>query len=127
MLIDKKSLILELRNQKKSYQEIGEILGISKQRVHQILLFYRPVPRAVRKQTIGRDKSKCVACGSKKNLEIHHINGDTKDNSKMNLITLCRKCHNKIDKIERQNTRGSNAFYRYGEEIRPKKNPKLST
>lgn len=44
---------------------------------------------------LKRDKNKCVKCGSKKNLHIHHIihveHGGTNEIS--NLQTLCDLCH----------------------------------
>ena len=54
---------------------------------------------------LERDKYQCRSCG-KKNviLDIHHIDGNgtskkkgDKNNNLDNLITLCRKCHNKAD------------------------------
>lgn len=46
-----------------------------------------------------RDGYKCVLCGSKWNIQIHHIvarskcNKDKRMNSVDNLVTLCRDCH----------------------------------
>lgn len=53
----------------------------------------------------------CYMCKSRKNLEVHHINWQKdcdkykvknkpqiKKNSKCNLITLCRKCHDEVDR-----------------------------
>ncbi len=51
-----------------------------------------------RKKVFKRDKNKCVRCGSKKNLAVHHIipvrsskEGGTEEID--NLVTLCKKCH----------------------------------
>jgi hypothetical protein len=30
-------------------------------------------------------------------LTVHHINADVKDNREYNLISLCQRCHNKLD------------------------------
>jgi 5-methylcytosine-specific restriction endonuclease McrA len=35
----------------------------------------------------------CKICGSKKNLEIDHIDSDRSNNTVDNLQTLCRRCH----------------------------------
>lgn len=45
----------------------------------------------------------CVSCTGKRNLEIHHIvpYRHTADNSKSNLITVCKRCHYKVEKITR--------------------------
>lgn len=36
---------------------------------------------------------KCVRCGSTKSLEIHHIDGNPKNNSLDNIELRCRSCH----------------------------------
>ena len=51
-----------------------------------------------RKNVLKRDNYSCIMCGSKENLQIHHINtvnGSYKkiDNNIDNLATLCKKCH----------------------------------
>ena len=38
----------------------------------------------------------CVACGSTKNVVIHHIDRDRKNNQMDNLIALCRCCHAQV-------------------------------
>ena len=40
-------------------------------------------------------KDVCEICGSKTNLDIHHIDGDWQNNNVDNLICLCRSCHMK--------------------------------
>lgn len=44
-----------------------------------------------------RDKNTCQSCGSKKygkrNLHVHHIDQNKKNNNQENLITLCPLCH----------------------------------
>jgi hypothetical protein len=51
----------------------------------------------VRPRTLERDNHTCQQClkkGSKNlQLDVHHINGDTRDDRDENLITLCHKCH----------------------------------
>lgn len=46
-------------------------------------------------QALKRDKNQCALCSNKKGLSVHHITPykKTKDNSLINLITVCRKCH----------------------------------
>jgi len=96
------TIIKELRKQKKTYKEIGEILDITKQRVHQIFKDYRGGPNPKKIIQIKEEQgNRCVLCDSKKNLEIHHINGIKRDNKKENLVCLCRKCHLRIDANDR--------------------------
>lgn len=38
----------------------------------------------------------CELCGSTKNVDVHHKDGDYTNNVKKNLMLVCRSCHNKI-------------------------------
>jgi 5-methylcytosine-specific restriction endonuclease McrA len=38
----------------------------------------------------------CERCKSKKNLEIHHIDRNRRNNVKENLMPLCKSCHRKL-------------------------------
>jgi excisionase family DNA binding protein len=49
----------------------------------------------VKKAIFIRDNRACQECGSRENLEIHFKDGSSR-NDPENLITLCRKCHQKI-------------------------------
>ena len=47
-----------------------------------------------RKLIFIRDKGRCVKCGSKKNLEIHHIVPHAKGSNRLeNLQLLCQRCN----------------------------------
>lgn len=50
--------------------------------------------KELKHKVIKRDK-KCVECGFKKRLQVHHIDLDGTNNSLKNLTLLCRKCHGK--------------------------------
>ena len=57
---------------------------------------------AIRRLILNRDNYTCQKCGiSKKVLDIHHIIPflETFDNSLNNLITLCRSCHMKEERL----------------------------
>ena len=51
----------------------------------------------VRKRVLERDGWRCQACGSMKNLQIHHMKRRSQlgDDAMPNLITLCADCHGK--------------------------------
>jgi hypothetical protein len=51
----------------------------------------RKTDEKIRKAVLKRDNYSCVACGTKNNLEVHHISThiDVVDN----LVTLCHNCH----------------------------------
>lgn len=60
------------------------------------------VNKKLRAEILKRDNYKCTACGSNKNIHIHHIkyrsNGGT--NEPENLISLCKHCHANVHKSE---------------------------
>jgi len=101
-MIDRKILIGELRTQRKTFGEIGSILKISRQRVHQIYKDYRTTPEYIKQKIRQRDDNRCLICNSPQTLEVHHINGIKMDNAATNLATLCRKCHHRIEKLDRK-------------------------
>lgn len=81
-----------------SYQTIGEIYGISRQRVYQIVTGYGALNGSKwwdkrRELIFRRDNYTCLKCGTKDNLLVHHRDGNDRHNSINNLMTLCQKCH----------------------------------
>ena len=51
-----------------------------------------------------RDNNKCRWCGEVNNLNIHHLNHDKSTVDQ--IITLCRRCHNRIHLIENTHISG---------------------
>ena len=49
--------------------------------------------RRLRAQVLARDGRRCVVCGAAEGLEIHHVDGDPRNNAPGNLKTVCRACH----------------------------------
>lgn len=47
----------------------------------------------------GKDTKHCALCGAKKDLTVHHIDGDCGNNDVNNLQTLCRTCHVRHHKL----------------------------
>lgn len=89
-----------------SYGAVAELFKISRARVHQIYSGYKSPSGQTDKMKklyqiiMLRDELTCQwgdLCKGKfvaqKNLVVHHINFNNKDNRRENLITLCRKCH----------------------------------
>lgn len=58
----------------------------------------------LRKKILARDKNKCVFCGAKNKLRVHHQyyakNGSIFDVPDTALITLCDVCHKKVHGIK---------------------------
>jgi 5-methylcytosine-specific restriction endonuclease McrA len=102
MNTDKKNMI-RLKQQGYSYQAIGALYGLSRQRVHQIISGYQQIHddlkerngryRQIHASVIKRDNNKCQKCGIDGNLLVHHIDGNDRNNRFANLITLCSNCH----------------------------------
>lgn len=38
----------------------------------------------------------CEICGSKQNVDVHHKDGNYRNNTSKNLVLVCRSCHNKL-------------------------------
>lgn len=57
-------------------------------------------------------KDHCEICGSKQNLDIHHIDGNWQNNNLDNLMCLCRSCHMKEERKEKQPEGGDAANVR---------------
>jgi hypothetical protein len=52
--------------------------------------------KTIRKLVFNFYPNVCYLCGSKKNLEIHHLDRNRKNNQLSNLRIICRSCHNSI-------------------------------
>jgi len=68
--------------------------------------------RQLRAKVLARDCHICTRCGSVGQLEVHHIDGDARHNATGNLMTLCRPCHQGIERLrasggQKQDQRGS--------------------
>ena len=105
----------QLKERGLSYQSIGKVFGISRQRVHQLISGYitpdkRDRGKGTHKELIKlydlvyeRDNWTCQKCGKvskykinkprKRDIIIHHIDGSWKNQNSNNLICLCGKCH----------------------------------
>lgn len=93
--------IKEMRADGFSYGKIARVLGISRQRVHQITSGYQINLdhlhngygfAHIHKAILERD-GKCRKCSKTQNLIVHHINNNDRDNRYDNLVTLCNDCH----------------------------------
>ena len=103
--MNRKEIIQKLRSEKYTFQQIGNLLGISRQRVHQIFNhkwdygFCRPYEFARKNVCVlcGRTKEKVAENSkSKSRLHVHHLDNDNKNNDPNNLVTLCCQCHSEV-------------------------------
>lgn len=92
-------------NELRNYAEVGELFSITRQRVHQIITGYRSLAYHLKYKirrkgqknsfaTLIRElKAKpCHNCNGKTQAT-HHLDGNPKNNTKDNLLPVCRKCH----------------------------------
>lgn len=85
-----------------SYKEIAELLGMTKQTVYLRVRYGKNRLSQTDKDNIKkRDKYQCKIClqsfkEKKSKLHIHHIS-NPKDKSSKNLVSLCHKCHMKLE------------------------------
>lgn len=49
----------------------------------------------LKKEIKIRDENRCQMCRSINQLEVHHIDGNPLNNDPENLITICKRCHQK--------------------------------
>lgn len=92
-----KFVVLSLRNSGKTLQEIGNQFGVSRQRVHQVLGYY-PAKAHVNDATYkSLRQKKCADCGRESEC-LHHLDRDSQNNNRDNLLPLCIRCHYKTHK-----------------------------
>lgn len=94
--IDKiKSLYASLN----SYSKVGKIMGISRQRIHQIVKDYNNFGRTYKRKEIYDSawRDNCSICNNKTDV-LHHKDFNNKNDNKDNLMPLCSNCHYKIHK-----------------------------
>ena len=89
-----KQIAKELRDKRFKLKEIGDIFGVSKQRVHQVLRNYDTMSH---EKSAKIRKELCEICG-KKSENIHHIDGNSSNNKQENLLSVCHRCHMDLHK-----------------------------
>jgi 5-methylcytosine-specific restriction endonuclease McrA len=62
------------------------------------LRFDRESYDRLRQQVLQRDGWRCQFCGSMTNLDVHHqqFRSHSGEDSDVNLVTLCKKCHEQV-------------------------------
>lgn len=66
------------------------------------------IPRSIRTKVLLRCEGKCEKCGEKLGdlvPDIHHIDGNPRNNDPTNLIVLCPNCHRKMERSPETLTR----------------------
>ena len=82
-----------------TFLEIGELLGVTKQRIYTLHRYgVNKLTPSEKKEIKERDKNKCRICNNENGLHVHHTK-NSRSNKKNNLVTLCGSCHRKIESI----------------------------
>ena len=103
--MDRREQMRQLKMEKgMSYQTIGKLFSISRQRVHQLVSGYittterkrHPIKNVeinrIFEKIFQRDNHTCQICGEK-GILIHHIDKNWQNNNFNNLVCLCNNCH----------------------------------
>ena len=94
-------IIQKGRAQRLTYKELAALLGHTPGYVAVLNLYKGSRCMASTKEEVKRrDGYKCTNCPSRKMLDVHHIGAST-DHSSSNLVTLCRQCHAKAERIRK--------------------------
>jgi len=88
-----KNEIEELYNQGFFYADIARMMGVSRQRIHQIVKGYSNTGRKNRGIKY-RNWGSCEGCGGRA-VVLHHKDYDNSNDSLDNLERLCVRCHGK--------------------------------
>lgn len=101
--LDTKHFTGQLWNKGKTKEDDSRIPSAEKYSIEEIFIKNSPVTQKVMRGYVERHKLieyKCNKCGCDGNwqdgkiaLQIHHIDGDNKNNELSNLIYLCPNCH----------------------------------
>ena len=63
--------------------------------------------KKLRQQVLERDGGRCVRCGTPWALQVHHVNGNKRDDRIENLVALCPRCHGAAHRGEGRRTSGA--------------------
>jgi len=96
--------ILEIYKNLWSYTTTGKLVGLSRQRIHQIVAEYKNTGSKGRKQKylwFNFTHTTCYLCRKTKVSILHHIDFNNSNDKISNLIPLCKKCHIKVHRRHR--------------------------
>jgi hypothetical protein len=104
-MLDKEQ-IKQLKSEGKSYGFIANLFGVSRQRIEQIINNRTALKPKLREYILIIRHHKCIRCNEiydDSELEIHHLDFDTKNNDCNNLYVICKKCHKEYHRLHKKN------------------------
>ncbi len=87
------NLISLLNRHKHKQVEIARIMGVSRQRIHQILKNYKTIKYTKKIKKILENR--CKICQNSSQM-LHHIDNNPHNNDLKNIIPVCSQCHGKL-------------------------------
>ena len=93
-MLNKKELV-RIYDKTQSYAKTARIMGVSRQRIHQLLTNYHNTGRESRntRYRVLLDGKKCSICLFAFAVILHHKDGSNRNDNIDNLQAVCRKCH----------------------------------
>jgi hypothetical protein len=98
-----RQIIVDTFTKTKSYAATGRLVGLSKQRVHQIIAHYYNHGRHTRKEKYRKqlDGKKCAVCKKLPATILHHRDFHNTNDKVENLQPVCKDCHNLLHRVHR--------------------------
>jgi len=93
-----KNLMQLMHNHGYTYEEIGKRLGVSRQRVHQLITGYKNFGKRkgrIKKYWYKMKNPQCELC-HRNTFVLHHVDGNNKNDAIENLMLLCPSCHTDV-------------------------------
>lgn len=86
--------VVQLYEEFGSYTKVARIVGLSRQRIHQIVCNYNNTGVRGRKELYTRDL--CEVCLERKAKHGHHKDFNNENDTAENMLEVCVPCHKKI-------------------------------
>jgi predicted DNA-binding protein YlxM (UPF0122 family) len=101
-MLDKQTITLMYQHNQ-TYASIARTLGVSRQRIHQIIKNYHNLGKKDREKKY-KNFDICLVCKIKKAIYFHHIDFDNTNDSEKNLLPICKICHSKLHARRKRDT-----------------------
>ena len=95
-----KELVKMLYENGDGFTTIGKKVGVTRQRIHQIVRGYHQIFNSKQKYN-QLYKTLCSVCHLRRTENLHHIDHNVENNTLDNLLPVCISCHRKFHSIKR--------------------------
>jgi predicted transcriptional regulator len=87
-----RELVFLLYKKGHKQNQIAKKLGVTRQRIHQIIRNYRTITASEKKKLKNIISKFCDICGDPAN-QVHHIDKNSLNNDPKNIMSVCESCH----------------------------------